>query len=176
MFFKLFNALGSLVDPRNYCHLLRLVHYYSYTHVRPRRRLVLGEGSALAPNVSLLNAERIRIGRRCHIGARCSLWAGDSTGRITMGDHVSLAPDVFIIASDYQFKRGVPFREQTKRERDIHIGNDVWLGARVIVTAGVTIGDGCIVGAGAVVTRDLPPDSIAVGVPARVVAQRPQTD
>jgi len=52
------------------------------------------------------------------------------------------------------------------------IGNDVWLGARVVVTAGVTIGDGCIVGAGAIVTKDLPAESIAAGVPARVIGQR----
>jgi acetyltransferase-like isoleucine patch superfamily enzyme len=67
---------------------------------------------------------------------------------------------------------GLPFREQPRLERDIRIGNDVWLGAGVVVTAGVTVGDGCIVGAGAVVTRDLPADCIAAGVPARVVGQR----
>ena len=93
--------------------------------------------------------------------------------RIIIGDHVSLAPEVFITASDYRFVSGRPFREQPKRELDVVIGHDVWLGARVVVTAGVTIGDGCIVGAGAVVTRNLPPGSIAVGVPARVVSQRP---
>ncbi len=70
---------------------------------------------------------------------------------------MSLAPEVFITASDYKFEPGKPFRQQPKNERDILIGNDVWLGAQVVVTAGVTIGDGCIVGAGAVVTKDLPP-------------------
>jgi acetyltransferase-like isoleucine patch superfamily enzyme len=53
------------------------------------------------------------------------------------------------------------------------IGDDVWLGVRVVVTAGVTIGEGCIVGAGAVVTKDLPPNAIAAGVPARVIGERP---
>jgi acetyltransferase-like isoleucine patch superfamily enzyme len=132
----------------------------------------VGRGTGLAPNVSLRNGKRIRIGSHTHIGERCYLWAGDSTGQIVIGDYVSLAPEVFITASDYQFVAGRPFREQPKRERDVIIGNDVWLGARVVVTAGVTIGDGCIVGAGAVVTRNLPPGSIAVGVPARVVSQR----
>ncbi len=54
----------------------------------------------------------------------------------------------------------------------IKIGSDVWLGAGVKILGGVTIGDGCIVGAGAVVTGDLPPYSIAVGMPARVVGTR----
>jgi acetyltransferase-like isoleucine patch superfamily enzyme len=62
---------------------------------------------------------------------------------------------------------------QKKEELDIRIGDDCWIGARVFVLAGVTIGDGCVVGAGSVVTRSLPPNSIAVGVPAKVVGWRP---
>ncbi len=170
---KLTGFLLSLVDPRSWLHVLRLVHYYGYSHVRERSRMAVGPGTGIAPNVSLRNGERISIGEKSHVGERCCLWAGDSTGRIVIGNHVSLAPEVFITASDYRFVAGQPFREQPKRERDITIGNDVWLGTRVVVTAGVTIGDGCIVGAGAVVTRDLPAGSIAVGVPARVVSSRP---
>lgn len=170
--FKMLNALASVLDPRSYLHGLRLIHFYSYSHVREKRRMHIGPGTGFAPNVSIRNGERITIGRDCHIGERSYLWAGDSTGRITLGDCVSIAPEVFITASDYQCVAGRPFRQQPRRERDVHIGSDVWLGARVIVTAGVTIGDGCIVGAGAVVTRDLPPNSIAVGVPARAVAHR----
>lgn len=169
---KLTGFLISLCDPRSYLHALRLLHYCNYSHVRERGSMQVGRGTGLAPNVSLRNGKRIRIGSHTHIGERCYLWAGDSTGQIVIGDYVSLAPEVFITASDYQFVAGRPFREQPKRERDVIIGNDVWLGARVVVTAGVTIGDGCIVGAGAVVTRNLPPGSIAVGVPARVVSQR----
>jgi len=164
--------LRSLLDPGAWFHLFRMVHYVRYSHVGPKRRMALGEGSSLAPNVSLRNGERIQIGRHCHIGERSYLWAGDSTGRIIIGDFVSFAPEVFVTASDYRFTKGIPFRQQPKNEKDIIIGNDVWLGTRVVVTAGVTIGDGCIVGAGAVVTKDLPPDSIAVGVPAKVVAKR----
>lgn len=172
MLSKLIHALGSTLDPRVYAHLFRVLHFYNYSHVQPRREMTLGEGSAMAPNTSLRNGERIRIGRHCHIGERCYLWAGNDEGRIILGDYVSLAPEVFITASDYQFQKGIPFRQQPKRERDVVVGHDVWLGARVVVTAGVTIGDGCIVGAGAVVTRDLPANTIAAGVPARVIAQR----
>ncbi len=169
---KVIGAVCSLLDPRNYLHALRLIHYYGYSHVSERRKIVIGKGSGIAPNVSLRNGERILIGHDCHIGERCSLWAGDSTGRILIGNYVSFAPEVFLTASDYKFEAGKPFRQQPKNERDIHIGNDVWLGAQVVVTAGVSIGDGCIVGAGAVVTKDLPPGSIAAGVPARVIGKR----
>lgn len=178
MISKAIGAVASLADPRTYVHAVRLLHYYGYSHVRERRKLELGQGTGIAPNVSFRNGERIRMGRGCHIGERCYLWAGDSTGRIVLGDFVSLAPGVFVTASDYRFEAGKPFRQQPKNERDIRIGNDVWLGAGVVVTAGVTIGDGCIVGAGAVVTRDLPAGSIAAGVPARVIGKRdnPQAD
>lgn len=173
IFSKWIHAIASVCDPRSYLHFFRMIHYYGYSHVRPRCEMRIGEGSAMAPNVSLRNGSRIALGRDCHIGENCFLWAGGTTGRIDLGDNVSLGPGVFITASDYQFVAGRRFREQPKRERDIRIGNDVWLGARVVVTAGVVIGDGCIVGAGAVVTRDLPAGCIAVGVPAKPVGLRP---
>lgn len=168
----LLRACASLLDPRTWLHLVRVVHFYGYSHVRERRHLRMGSSTGIAPNVSLRNGCRVTIGSNCHVGERCYLWAGDSTGRIVLGNFVSLAPEVFITASDYQFVAGKPFREQPKRERDVIIGDDVWLGARVVVTAGVTIGRGCIVGAGAVVTRDLPENCIAAGVPARVIRSR----
>ena len=176
MVHKLFGFFLSILDPRSYFHAVRLIHYYGYSHVRERRRMEMGEHSRMAPNVSIRNGGRIRIGRDCHVGERCYLWAGDNSGRILLGDSVSLAPEVFITASDYEFIAGVPFRSQPRRERDVWIGNDVWLGVRVVVTAGVSIGDGCIVGAGAVVTKDLPPGSIAAGVPARVIGVREQPE
>ena len=165
-------AIRSLLDPGTYFHVFRLLHYVAYSHVRERRKMAIGRGTGIAPNASFRYGERIEIGADCHIGERCYLWAGSRVGQIIIGHRVSLAPQVFITASDYRFVAGQPFREQPRNERHVTIGNDVWLGAGVVVTAGVNIGDGCIVGAGAVVTRDLPPNSVAVGVPARVVATR----
>lgn len=169
---KAAGLLRSLLNPKTWLHSIRLLHYYGYSHIQPRARMSVGADTGIAPNVSFRNGERISIGKSCHIGERAYLWAGDSTGQIKIGDFVSIAPEVFITASDYRFESGKPFREQPKDEKDIVIGSDVWLGTRVTVTAGVTIGDGCIVGAGAVVTKDLPPNSIAVGVPAKVVSSR----
>jgi acetyltransferase-like isoleucine patch superfamily enzyme len=65
---------------------------------------------------------------------------------------------------------------QDKVEADVVIGADVWLGVRVTVLPGVTIGDGAVVGAGSVVTKSLPANCIAGGVPAKVIGWRPGSE
>ncbi len=60
----------------------------------------------------------------------------------------------------------------TKRNPDILIGNDVWIGANVLIMPGVKIGNGVIIGAGAVVIKDIPDYAIAVGIPAKVIKYR----
>jgi acetyltransferase-like isoleucine patch superfamily enzyme len=169
---KVLGVIRSLVDPMTYAQVVRILHFYSYSHVRPRRRVTLAPGANLAPNVSLRNGERIAIGEGTNVGERVYLWAGDSSGRITIGKNCRLAPEVFVTASDYGMQPDELISKQARNERDVVVGDDVWLGARVFVGAGVTIGDGCVVSAGSVVTRDLPPYSIAVGNPARVVRRR----
>lgn len=166
---KALNAARSILDPRSYLHILRLIHFYGYSHVRERRKLTVGAGAGIAPNVSFRNGERITMGEGCFLGERCFLWAGDVKGRIVLGDHVVVAPGVFITASDYRLEAGKAVGDQTKDERDVRIGSYVWLGTGVVVTAGVSIGDGCVIGAGAVVTHDIPAGSLAGGVPARVI-------
>jgi acetyltransferase-like isoleucine patch superfamily enzyme len=174
---RLASFLRSLIDPRAYLHALRLLHYWNCVHVAQRRKLTLGAGVALSPNVSLRNGERIEIGARSHIGEQCALWAGDTSGRILIGEDALFGPQVYITAANYRFDAGAPVMKQERSEHDVVIGADVWLGARVTVLPGVTIGDGSIVAAGAVVTSDVPPGSVAGGVPARVLKQRfPEID
>lgn len=172
MLTKLTAAVLRLVDPRTWFHVLKLVNLHVYTHVEQRRLLTAGPDLHMAPSVSLCNADRITLGRSVYVGDRSALWAGDSTGRIVLGDGCLLAPDVFITASNYGTRWGSHVMQQPKRERDVVIGKEVWLGVRVTVVPGVTIGDGAIVGAGSVVTHDVPAGAIAVGAPARVVGYR----
>jgi acetyltransferase-like isoleucine patch superfamily enzyme len=166
------NFVLSLIDPRSWMQLLRLVHYYGYTHARERGKVRMGRGVRFAPNVSIKNGERVQIGDRSHIGARCHLWAGDTEGRVIIDDDCLFGPEVFITVANYGRDPGRPVMTQPRVERDVVIGRDVWLGARVMVLPGVSIGDGCIVGAGSVVSRSLPPLAIAVGNPARVIGWR----
>jgi acetyltransferase-like isoleucine patch superfamily enzyme len=169
---RLGRVVATVLDPGTYLHPIRLIHFYGYSHVRPRRRLTLGTGVRLAPNVSIRNGERITIGSGTHVGEHAYLWAGDDHGGISIGEHCRLGPEVFITASDYGLRPDELIAFQERNERNVVIGSDVWLGARVFVGAGVTTGDGCVVSAGSVVSRSLPPGSIAVGVPARVVRRR----
>jgi acetyltransferase-like isoleucine patch superfamily enzyme len=169
---KVLGVFRSVLDPMTYVQVIRILHFYNYAHVRPRRLLTLGEGATIAPNVSLRNGERIEIGAGSKIGERAYIWAGDGTGRITIGKNCRLGPEVFVTASDYGLQPDQGIAEQPRNEGDIVIGDDVWLGARVFVGAGVTIGSGSVVSAGSVVTKDLPPGTIAVGIPARIVRRR----
>jgi acetyltransferase-like isoleucine patch superfamily enzyme len=112
----------------------------------------------------------IRIGERTAINSFSVLYGH---GGLTIGDDCIFATGLICVPAEHNFSDpNVPVKNQGQSMKGITIGNGVWLGARVTVLDGVTIGDGAIVGAGAVVTQDIPANSIAVGVPARVIRQR----
>lgn len=172
---RFLRLLWSVIDPRAWAHLVKLVNYYNYTHVQPMRKITLGPYGAtggIAPNVSFTNPERIEIGARAAIGAHCHLWAGPSRGRIVIGDDVLLGPEVMLSAASYRYDDGQPITKQPMDEADIVLGDDVWIGTRAIVLPGARIGDGAVIGAGAVVRGEIPAYAVAVGMPARVVGLR----
>lgn len=159
--------VAALVDPRAYFHLLRLMNYYNYTHVVPRRKLRLGGDARISPNTGFAHPERITIGRGLRLGARCQLWAGPGHGRIVIGDNALFGPAVLVTAANYRFDDGSPVAAQAMDEADIRIGSDVWVGAYAVILPGTTIGDRAIIGAGAVVAGPVPPGAVMAGVPAR---------
>lgn len=162
----------SIFDPRAWLHLIKIVNYYNYTHVAPRRLIAMGRPLGITPDVNFNNAHNIVIGERVSIGSRCFLWAGPENGRIVIGDDVLFGPDVLMTAANYRYDDGAPVTKQRMDEASIEVGDDVWLGARAIVLPGVTIGEGAIIAAGAVVRSDVPRFAIVAGVPAKVVGQR----
>ena len=95
-------------------------------------------------------------------------------GTCHIGRYVMMGTDVTIITRNHRFDRtDIPMMEQGfEEERPVYIGNDVWIGDRVLILPGVHIGDGSIIAAGAVVTKDVPPYSIVAGVPARKIRDR----
>lgn len=134
----------------------------------PRRGIVIGDGVRIAAEAFLHGP--ITLGDRVGLNPRVHL-DGGAKG-IVIGADTRVAAGCRLYAFDHGFGPDRPVREQPVRSRGIVIGADVWLGAGVGVTDGVHIGDHCIVGMGAVVTRDLPAWSVAVGVPATVVGDR----
>jgi acetyltransferase-like isoleucine patch superfamily enzyme len=92
---------------------------------------------------------------------------------IEIGDCALIADGVYISDFDHKFDDLVmPIKDQGIAKSRVRIDRDVWLGTKVTVSRGVVIGTGTVVGANAVVTRDLPAHSVAVGVPARVIKDR----
>src|SRR5882757_9755984 len=75
---RVIGAIRSVLNPAAYIQAFRLLHYYNYAHVQQRRKLTLGRGATIAPNVSITNGERIAVGAGTKVGERCFLWAGDS--------------------------------------------------------------------------------------------------
>lgn len=123
-----------------------------------------------------VNVERrASFSRNIHLGDYSGIGEGCHIGSGTyIGDHVMMGPEVVVYTRNHCIDRvDITMDQQGFQEmRPVHIGNDVWLGRRVMIMPGVTIGDGCVIGAGAVVAKDIPPYSVAVGNPARVVKTR----
>lgn len=114
-------------------------------------------------------AHTTEIGDYSGIGENSRLY-----GRVIIGDYVMMGRECFIYTYNHETSRtDIPMQNQDGTpERPVHIGNDVWIGSRVTILPGVTIGDGAIIGAASVVTKDVPPYSVACGNPAKVVKYR----
>lgn len=167
---------ASIVDPRAWLHLVKMVNYYNYSHVAPLRQVTFAGPGNISPDAVFQNPSRIFIGNRARIGSRCHLWAGPSKGRIVLGDDVLFGPDVLVTAASYHYDHGSPVTDQPMVEGDVIIGHDVWLATRAVILPGTEIGDGSIIAAGAVVKGRFAPMSIVAGSPARVVSQRKISD
>jgi maltose O-acetyltransferase len=136
-----------------------------------RRRLLesllgsVGEGTEIRPPFYVDYGSYISVGARTF--ANYGLVALD-VAAITIGDDVQIGPHVQLLTPTHPVAAG-PRRDKWEAALPITVGDNVWLGGGAIVLPGVTIGDNSVVGAGAVVTKDVPPDVVVVGNPARVV-------
>jgi len=137
----------------------------------------MGEGVYL-PRDSILDAKKITIGDYTRINGKIQIIA---SGEATIGKYCAIGRDVLIITSNHVvFRASVQlvlylrmFKYDNVETRGaVEIGSDVWIGDRVVMVPGAKIRDGCVIGAGSVVTKEIPPYSIAVGVPAKVIRSR----
>ena len=134
-------------------------------------RLVVGPWCWIGDDVALRShAGRVTIGAKSIIGGGTTI---NAYLDVSIGEGALIADDVHITDFDHRTDRlDVPIKDQGIVTAPVRIGADVWLGRGVTVLRGVDIGRGSVIGAHAVVTRDIPPYSVAVGAPARVVRSR----
>ncbi len=136
----------------------------------PSARINVGPRCVLDSAMTIECSGILEIGERTIFGHHCTLAARES---IVIGPDCLIAEMVSIRDHDHRFDRvDVPVREQGYIAAPVIIGRNVWLAAKVTVTRGVRIGNNVIVGANAVVTKNIPDNAIAVGVPARVIRLR----
>lgn len=133
-------------------------------------------------NGEIILGNRVKIWSHIHktqlsAGGKGKLIIGDNTFinvgtiisahfQIKIGKNVQIAPGVIMMDSDFH---GVEDRDAEVIKTPITIGDNVWLATRVVVLKGVTIGEGSTIATGAVVTKDIPPYSLAAGIPAKVI-------
>ena len=164
--------------PRWYVRLLAPLYQHRGRHsvihrsVRmdtpPYRRFRLGDYSVVESFACINNAVGdVSIGDHTRIGLHNTI-----IGPVVIGSHVNLAQGITITALNHIFsdpqKR---IDEQGVSTDQVIIEDDTWIGANAVILPGVTIGRHSVIAAGAVVTKDIPPHSLAAGIPAKIIKQ-----
>lgn len=129
----------------------------------------VGQGINIEKKANFGTGKGISIGSGSGIGVNAHI-----RGPLQIGDDVMMGPDVIILTAIHNFTRtDVTIRSQGHLpNKGVIIGNDVWIGTRVIILPGVKIGNGVIIGAGSVVTKDVPDFAIVAGNPAKIIRYR----
>lgn len=134
-----------------------------------RRRLArMGDSSRIALTVRIYVPGNVSLGRDVHLNDFVHIWGG---GGVTLGDHVLIASHTIITSQSHDINaasRGLLYRETTDN-RPVQIGRNVWVGSGACILPGVEIGEDSVIAAGSVVTRSVPPRSLVMGTPGRVI-------
>lgn len=125
----------------------------------------IGSGSLVNAPLTAVRPHNVTIGRNVVVMPGCLMM---SAGGITIGDGAMIAANVQLISNNHDL-----YNRQIITCRPIHIGRNAWIGAGATILPGVTIGDNAVVGAASVVTKDVAPDTIVAGNPARLVKRIP---
>lgn len=111
----------------------------------------------------------VHIAEGTFINYGCVFHTSYGMAEISIGRNCDLAPQVMFMCTTHEMgdatrRAGIPLRYES-----IQVGNGVWIGTRATIMPGVSIGDGAVIGAGALVTRDVPANTVVVGVPAKAL-------
>lgn len=128
-----------------------------------------GENVNIEKGVFFGQGDEISLGDNSGIGINARI-----SGPIDIGANVMMGPDVIIYTKNHKYDNiNVPMIQQGSTESEkVVIGDDVWIGARVIILKGVHIGKGAVIGAGSVVTKDVLDNEVVAGNPARLIKKR----
>ena len=138
---------------------------------RPGDAKSIGEGCYYLDQLVWLNGGNIELGDKVGFNFGCYV---NGYGGLTVGDRTMFGPYTMVHTANHRMDDpDRPLIEQGWVDgTPVRIGTDCWIGMGVCILPGVQIGDGCVVGAGAVVTGDLEPWTVAVGVPAKPIRNR----
>jgi maltose O-acetyltransferase len=125
-----------------------------------------GSGCVCHWNVEIKSPENLLCGNHVVIGPNVTIGA---EAEVVLNDHARISKGVVIETGSLDFSTEIPYSHVSK---PISIGENVWLCTNAIILAGITVGAGAIVAAGAVVTKDVPPNAIVAGNPARITSYR----
>jgi len=165
---------------------LKLLLYYAFAvsiplwgpfrlaGVRIRYALCRGLFKKIGKNVWIAPGARFGTGDTVEIGDNSGLGENCYISYAKIGNNVLMGPDFMYLPFNHKFDRtDIPMKVQGRTEAEtLVIGDDVWIGARVVVMPGIKIGKGSIIGAGSVVTKDVPEYAIVAGSPAKVIRYR----
>ena len=136
-----------------------------------------GKNVSIGPNASFTGIENMQVGDDVAIGARNCFMT--TRAKVIIRDHVMFAPGVTVVTGNHRIdmmdRYMFDVTDQDKRpedDQDVIFEGDNWIGANATILKGVTVGRGAVIAAGAVVTKNVPPDTIVGGVPAKALQKR----
>lgn len=149
---------------------IRIRSYFSVnSYDKGTLRINFDDGVYIDRMVSLRGTGNINIGKYTSIGEKTTILAEQE---VTIGDYVQIAQNCVISDNDHVFnKKNTKIMHSGVNKQKITIQDNVWIGANATIVKGVTIGEGSVVAAGAVITKDVPPHSVAAGIPAKIIKQ-----
>ena len=156
---------------------MRIVDTFIQRHrekkLRANPNLKITKSTTISSHASLRFGKLgvIKIGENSFVNEFCAINTCNSS--IEIGDNVLIGPATVINTINHRFERtDIPILEQGLNEKPIQIENDTWIGAHCTIIGGAKIGAHSIIGAHSLVTKDIPPYSIAYGIPCKVIKTR----
>ena len=164
---------SAVVDSQGHLDLpvTTIIEPLTALYIGRHGRISLGERNIFYPNCTIrIDQGWMETGKDVSFGPGCQIY--EPRAGLRIGDDCLIAGGVMICGVSHGTETGIPMRFQPAAAKAIVIEDDVWIGMGAVIMPGVTIGAHSIVGAGSIVTKDIPPNSVAHGVPCTVKRKR----